>query len=109
MLPTYVKKLYLISHHSLLLDRKEEEEEGLVHDITFPGFIMFKRSNAFFIDLWISMCASPCSRTMCFIFPTPTPCSPEATPPTSNAALTNSSSNLCNSFSLSSLNGIKQW
>ena len=52
MLSTYVKKLYLISHHSLLLDRKEEEEEeGLVHDITFPGFIMFKGSNAFFIDL----------------------------------------------------------
>ena len=51
---TYVKKLYLISHHSLLLDRKEEEEEeeeGLVHDIAFPGFIMFKGSNAFFIDL----------------------------------------------------------
>ena len=53
---TYVKKLYLIPHHSLLLDRKEEEEEeeeeeGLVHDITFPGFIMFKGSNAFFIDL----------------------------------------------------------
>ena len=31
---TYVKKLYLISHHSLLLDRKEEEEEGLVHDLS---------------------------------------------------------------------------
>ena len=76
---------------------------------TFPGFMMFRGSSARLIPLCASRCAGPCSASMCFIFPTPTPCSPDAAPPNVSAYAITSSFNFSNFSLSSSRNGTRQW